>query len=48
MKKPRAWEGSKADKRADKKGAAKSGMSMKAWERSAADKKLDAKKGGKR
>ena len=44
------WEGSKADRAADKKGAKKAGKSMKAWEGSAADRKMDAKarKKGKR
>jgi len=44
------WEGSKADRAVDKKGAKKAGKSMKAWEGSAADRKMDAKarKKGKR
>ena len=37
------WEGSAADRKIDRKGAKKGGMSMKAWEKSAADKKADAK-----
>ncbi len=37
------YEGSKADKMADKAGAKKAGMSMKEWEKSAADKKQDKK-----
>jgi hypothetical protein len=36
------YEGSPADRRADKKGAKRAGMTMKQWERSAADKKKDA------
>lgn len=45
-KKPRtmaAYERSAADKRADKAGAKKAGVSMKQWEGSAADKRADAK-----
>lgn len=42
------WEGSKADKNADKKGAKKAGMSVKEWEKSAADKKIDKKMSGKK
>lgn len=37
------WEGSKADKMMDRKGAKKAGKSMRAWEGSAADRKMDAK-----
>lgn len=37
------WEGSKADRAADRKGAKRAGVSMKKWEGSAADKKADAK-----
>jgi hypothetical protein len=37
------WEGSKADKAMDKKGAKKAGMSMAKFEGSKADKKMDAK-----
>jgi len=37
------YENSKADKRADKAGAKKAGVSLKKWEGSAADKKADAK-----
>jgi len=36
------YEGSPADRRADKKGARRAGMTMKQWEKSAADKKADA------
>lgn len=36
------WEGSPADKLADKRGAGKAGVSLKVWEKSAADKKADA------
>lgn len=36
------FEGSKADKAEDRKGAKKAGMSLKAWEKSAADKRMDA------
>ena len=36
------YEGSAADRRADKKGAKKAGFSMAKWERSAADRKQDA------
>jgi hypothetical protein len=36
------YEGSPADRRADRKGARKAGMTMAKWERSAADKKADA------
>ena len=43
MKKPAKWEGSAADKRADKAGAKKAGVSLKKWEGSAADRKMDAK-----
>ena len=42
------WEGSKADKAADKKGAKKARMSLKKWEKSAADKKMDKKMSGKK
>jgi hypothetical protein len=42
MAKAAKFEGSKADKAQDRKGAKKAGMSLKAWERSAADKKADA------
>lgn len=35
------YEDSLEDKRKDKAGAKKAGMSMKAWEGSAADKKMD-------
>lgn len=38
----RKWEGSAADKTADRKGARKAGMSMKAWEKSPQDKRMDA------
>lgn len=37
------YETSKADKKADRKGAKKRGLSVKAYERTAADKKQDAK-----
>jgi hypothetical protein len=45
MKKPmtKRWEGSAADKRMDKAGAKKAGVSMKAWEGSKADEKMDRK-----
>ena len=36
------YEGSAADKAADKKNAKRAGMSVKAWEGSAADRKKDA------
>lgn len=36
------YEGSAADKKADKKNAKKAGMSMKKWEGSKADNKKDA------
>jgi hypothetical protein len=36
------YEGSKADKREDKKGAKRAGMTQKQWEKSDADKKQDA------
>ena len=36
------YEGSKADRIQDKKGAKRAGMTMKQWEKSAADKKQDA------
>jgi hypothetical protein len=36
------YEDSPADKRADKRGARKAGMTMAQWEKSAADKKADA------
>ena len=36
------YEGSAADKKADKKNARKAGMTLRAWEKSAADKKKDA------
>lgn len=44
------WEGSKADMKADSKGAKKAGMTVKKWEGSTADKRMDAKamKKGKR
>lgn len=35
------FEGSATDKREDRKGAKKAGMSMKAWEKSTADKRAD-------
>lgn len=35
------YEGSKADVKADKRGAAKAGVSVKKWEDSKADKKAD-------
>lgn len=47
----RSYEGSKADNKADMKGAKKAGMSMKKYESSAADKRMDkmgAPKMGKR
>jgi len=37
------YEGSAADRKADKKNARKAGVSLRTWERSAADKKEDAK-----
>lgn len=37
------YEDSPADKKMDKAGAKKAGMSAKAWEKSAADKKADKK-----
>jgi len=37
------YEGSRADKIADRKGAKKAGVTLKEWESSAADKKADAK-----
>ena len=37
------WEGSKADRTTDRKGAKKAGVSMKKWEGSKADQKLDRK-----
>ncbi|CAB4124557.1 hypothetical protein UFOVP55_10 [uncultured Caudovirales phage] len=37
------YEGSSKDDKMDKKGAKKSGMSMKAWEKSSGDKKADKK-----
>ena len=37
------YEGSKADKAADKRGAKKAGMSMKEWEKSGSDKAADKK-----
>lgn len=40
-------EGSPADKREDRKGAKKAGMSFKAYERSPADRKADKKAGKK-
>lgn len=43
MKIPKKWEGSKADRIADKKGAKAAKEPLKAYERSAADKKADAK-----
>mgnify|MGYP007044002196 CR=1 FL=1 len=45
---PKKWEGSKADKAADKKGAKKAGVSMKQWEGSKADEKMDKKMRGKK
>jgi hypothetical protein len=36
------FEGSPADKKADKAGAKKAGLSLKAWEKSPMDKKEDA------
>lgn len=39
----RKYEGSRADEKADKKNAAKAGMTVKAWEGSPGDKKADAK-----
>ena len=46
----RKWEGSAADRAADRKGAKKAGVSLKKWEGSPADRKMDAKamKKGKR
>lgn len=44
----RRYEGSPADKRADKVGAKKAGMSVKAWERSGSDKAADRKAMAKR
>lgn len=38
------WEGSKADKKIDRTGAKKAGLSLKKWEGSKADRKMDAKK----
>ncbi len=35
------WEGSAADKKADKKEATKRGESLKKWEGSASDRKMD-------
>lgn len=43
MKSMPKYEGSPADKAADKKGAAKAGKSVKAYEGSRADRKADAK-----
>lgn len=37
------WEGSKADKKIDRAGAKKAGVSLKKWEGSKADKKADKK-----
>ena len=37
------WEGSAADKMADKAGAKKAGVSLKKWEKSKADEKVDKK-----
>ena len=37
------WEGSKADKKADKAGAKKAGVSLKKWEGSKADEAADRK-----
>jgi len=42
VKKTVRYEGSPADKRADRRGARRAGMTMAQWERSAADKKADA------
>ena len=39
----RKWEGSKADKKIDKAGAKKAGVSMKKWEGSKADEAADRK-----
>ena len=39
----KCYEGSAADKKADKAHAKKAGVSLKAWERSEADKRADAK-----
>ena len=36
------YEGSKADRLQDRKGAKRAGMTLKQWEKSAADKKQDA------
>lgn len=41
--KAKKWEGSKADRKADSKGAKKLGEPLKAYERSPQDKKADAK-----
>lgn len=43
MAKAAKYEGSPADRRKDRVGAKKAGMSMKAWEKSDADKKADTK-----
>lgn len=43
MAKAAKYEGSPLDRRKDKAGAKKAGMSMRAWEKSDADKKADAK-----
>lgn len=49
MKKPmKRWEGSAADKRTDKAGAKKAGVSLKKWEGSKADEKMDRKAKGQR
>lgn len=40
---PKKWEGSKADRAADRKGAKRDGETLKVYERSAADQKADAK-----
>ena len=37
------WENSAADKKADKAGAKKAGVSLKKWEGSKADEKVDKK-----
>jgi hypothetical protein len=37
------YEGSKADRAADKRNAKKAGFSLKTWEKSAADRREDAK-----
>lgn len=42
MKRPRKYEGSPADNRADHAGAKKAGVSLAKWEKSSADKKADA------